>query len=87
MHDGLEEMGTRMMVKFLDLKALSQSFEPALSNNMLRVIKSGRYLLGSENKQFEENWCKYVGSQHAVLCANGLDALKLILRAYKKIYS
>ena len=87
MHDGLEEIGTRMMVKFLDLKALSQSFEPALSNNMLRVIKSGWYLLGSENKQFEENWCKYVGSQHAVLCANGLDALKLILRAYKKIYS
>ena len=74
-------------VKFLDLKALSQSFEPALSANVARVIKSGWYLLGAENKQFEDNWSKFVGTKHAILCANGLDALTLILRAYKKLHS
>lgn len=70
-------------VSFLDLKALNDSFEPSLTESILSVSKSGWYLLGEENKKFEHEWSKYLGTAHAILCANGLDALKLILRSYK----
>lgn len=70
-------------IKFLDLKAMSDSFEPMLSRGVMRVIQSGRYLLGDENSAFEREWSKYLGIKHAILCGNGLDALKLILRSYK----
>ena len=70
-------------VKFLDLKAINESFEPGLSRAVMRALHSGWYLLGEENRAFEDEWRKYIGTSHAVLCANGLDALTLILRAYK----
>lgn len=70
-------------VPFYDLKKLNESFEPELSDSVLRVMRSGSYILGTENSCFESEWSKYIGAAHAVLCANGLDALKLILCAYK----
>lgn len=70
------------MIKFLDLKAINDSFEPALSNAMQRVLDSGWYLLGNEVKAFEEEYANYIGSKHCVGVGNGLDALRLILKAY-----
>lgn len=70
------------MVRFLDLKAVNDSFEPALSDAVRRVVSSGWYLQGTENKSFEEEYSEFIGTRCAVGCANGLDALKLILRAY-----
>lgn len=78
------EVGRRS-VPFLDLKAINESFEPELSDSMLHAMQSGRYLLGEENRLFERDWCRYVGISNAVLCGNGLDALTLILRAYKTL--
>lgn len=78
----VEEQGRRE-VKFLDLKALSESFEPELSRGIMRAAQSGRYLLGEENTAFEHRWGEYLGVSEVVLCGNGLDALKLVLRAYK----
>lgn len=76
------EVGRRS-VPYLDLKAINESFEPELSDSMLHAMQSGWYLLGEENRLFERDWCRYVGTSNAVLCGNGLDALTLILRAYK----
>ncbi len=70
-------------VKFLDLKAISDSFEPLLSRSVTRVIQSGRYILGEENSAFEREWSQYLEAKHTILCGNGLDALKIILRSYK----
>lgn len=70
------------MVKFLDLKAVNGSFEPQLSDAVQRVVSSGWYLQGAENKSFEEEYSKFIGTRYAVGCGNGFDALKLILRAY-----
>lgn len=70
-------------IKFLDLKAINETYEPELSNSILRAMHSGWYLLGEENKAFEQEWSNYLGVSHAVLCGNGLEALVLILRAYK----
>lgn len=70
-------------IPFLNLKAISDSFEPMLSRRVIRVIQSGRYLMGEENSLFEREWSEYLGVSHAILCGNGLDALKLILRSYR----
>lgn len=70
------------MIKFLDLKKINQSFEPDLSNAIKRVIESGWYLLGDEVKSFEHEYATFIGTKYCIGVANGLDALRLILRGY-----
>jgi len=70
------------MIKFLDLKAINDSFEPELSGAVKRVLDSGWYLLGKENESFEKEYASYIGTSHCVGVANGLDALRLIFKAY-----
>jgi len=70
------------MVKFYDLKKVNDSFEPDLSAAIKRVIESGWYLLGTEVKEFEREYSEFIGTRHCIGVANGLDALRLILRAY-----
>lgn len=70
------------MIKFLDLKAINDSFEPDLSSSIKRVLDSGWYLLGKEVKAFEVEYAQYIGSKHCIGVANGLDALRLVLKAY-----
>lgn len=70
------------MIKFLDLKAINDSYEPGLSQAIHRVLDSGWYLLGSEVKAFEQEYSEYIGTKHCIGVANGLDALRLILKAY-----
>lgn len=70
------------MVKFLDLQRINDSFQPDLSEVVDRIVKSGWYLLGSENRAFEKEYSDYIGVPHTVGCANGLEALTLIFRSY-----
>jgi dTDP-4-amino-4,6-dideoxygalactose transaminase len=70
------------MIKFLDLKKITGSFEPELSEAVTRVVRSGRFLLGEEVGAFENEYAKFIGTEHCVGVANGLDALRLIFRAY-----
>ena len=70
------------MIKFLNLKAINDSFEPELSASVKRVLDSGWYLLGNEVKAFEQEYADYTGTKHCIGVANGLDALRLILKAY-----
>jgi dTDP-4-amino-4,6-dideoxygalactose transaminase len=70
------------MIKFLDIKKITDSFEPELSNSVRRVIDKGWYLLGEEVGAFEQEYSLYIGTKHCVGVANGLDALRLIFRGY-----
>jgi dTDP-4-amino-4,6-dideoxygalactose transaminase len=70
------------MIKFLDLKAINNGFEPKLSEVVKRIMDSGWYLLGKENKAFEQEYAFYIGTSHCIGVANGLDALRLIFKAY-----
>ena len=70
------------MIKFLDLKAINNSFEPELSQAVQKVVSSGWYLLGEELQQFEKEYADFSGAKHCIGVANGLDALRLILKAY-----
>ncbi len=70
------------MIKFLDLKKINDSYEPELSTAIRRVTDSGWYLLGDETKKFEEEYGRFIGTKHCICVANGLDALRIILKAY-----
>jgi len=70
------------MIKFLDLQKINLLHQQAIENKLLDVFRSGWYLLGSEVKSFEENLAQYIGTNYAIGVANGLDALRLIYRAY-----
>ncbi|MEZ5105568.1 MAG: DegT/DnrJ/EryC1/StrS family aminotransferase [Draconibacterium sp.] len=73
------------MIKFLDLKAVNDSFGPGLLNAINRVLDSGWYLHGNETSEFEKEYGKFIGTKHCIGVANGLDALRLILKAYKEL--
>lgn len=75
------------MIKFLDLKKINDSFEPQLSNSINRVLDSGWYLLGNEVKAFEQEYAQFLGVKHCIGVANGLDALRLIFKAYIELNS
>ena len=70
------------MINFLDLQKITAKYSDEIHAAVKRVIDSGWYLQGVENKEFEKNYADYIGSKHCVGVANGLDALRLILRAY-----
>ena len=73
------------MIKFLDLKKINARYADALKNAASRVIDSGWFLQGEENNNFENKLSNFIGAKHAIAVANGLDALRLILRAYKEM--
>ena len=73
------------MIKFLDLQAITMMHGDEIKAALNRVVESGWFLQGKENQQFEADYAKYIGTAHCVAVANGLDALKLILRGYKEM--
>ena len=70
------------MIKFLDLKKINERFRGELDAAAKRMLDSGWYLLGKEIERFEADFAAYCGVKHCIGCANGLDALKLIIKAY-----
>ncbi|MDQ8750864.1 DegT/DnrJ/EryC1/StrS family aminotransferase [Elizabethkingia miricola] len=70
------------MIKFLDLQRVNMCHQGAIEKKLIEVFRSGWYLMGKEVENFENNLAKYIGAQHAIGVANGLDALRLIFRAY-----
>lgn len=72
----------KVMVKFLDLQKITAKYSVEIHEAVSRVIDSGWYLQGKENEEFEKNYSNYIGVNHTIGVANGLDALYWILRAY-----
>lgn len=69
------------MLPFADPGAGYRALKPELDAAMLRAMASGWYILGQEGEAFEQEFAAWLGEgQHAVGCANGTDALMLILR-------
>ncbi|ACZ12796.1 DegT/DnrJ/EryC1/StrS family aminotransferase [Sulfurospirillum deleyianum] len=73
------------MIPFLDLKGINTQYRAALIEACTRVIDSGWYIQGNEHKEFEKEFAAYCGTKYAIGVANGLDALILVLRAYKEM--
>ncbi len=70
------------MIKFLDLKGITELYADELKQAANEVIDSGWYLQGKANERFETHYKEYIGTEHCIGVANGLDALIWIYRAY-----
>ncbi len=70
------------MIPFLSLKEVTGLHAAEIEAAVKRVVESGWYLQGAENERFEADYARYIGSRYCVGCANGLDALIWIFRAY-----
>ena len=70
---------------FLDLKPVNEPFEEQLKKAACDVISSGRYINGEQVASLEQEVARICGVEYAVAVSNGLDALRLIVRAYKEM--
>ena len=70
------------MIPFLSLKDVTALHGDEINEAVTRVVNGGWYLQGEENKRFEANYANFIGTKHCIGCANGLDALIWIFRAY-----
>jgi dTDP-4-amino-4,6-dideoxygalactose transaminase len=73
-----------MTIPFLDLQTINHEYAAELKAACARVIDSGWYLMGEELSGFEADFAAYCGVSHTVGVANGLDALTLVIRAWKE---
>lgn len=71
-----------MAIPFLSLKDVTALHRDEIIKAINRVVNSGWYLQGQENNSFETNYSCFIGCKYTIGCANGLDALIWILRAY-----
>ena len=71
-----------MNIPFLSLHDVTAKYKDEIHEAVLRVVDSGWYLQGKENELFEKHYAEYIGTKHCIGCANGLDALIWIFRAY-----
>ena len=70
------------MIPFLSLKEVTALHGAEINEAVCRVVKGGWYLQGKENERFEADYARFIGTRYCIGCANGLDALFLIFRAY-----
>lgn len=70
------------MIPFLSLKDVTALHGEEINKAVARVVNGGWYLQGAENEKFEKNYSDFIGTKYTIGCANGLDALIWIFRAY-----
>lgn len=71
-----------MSIPFLSLKDVTALHGAEIQDAVKRVVESGWYLQGQENARFEKEYAAFIGADNCIGCANGLDALIWIFRAY-----
>lgn len=70
------------MIKFLDLHKINERFRNEIDERITQVLDSGWYILGEQVRGFEKNFANFCGVKHCIGCANGLDALNLIIKGF-----
>lgn len=73
------------MIPYLNLQKINLLHQQEIENVLLETFRSGWYILGEKVKQFETDLSQYIGCKHAIGVANGYDALRIIIRAYKEL--
>src|SRR6185437_6521999 len=73
------------MIEFLNLKKITKRDKDSLMRSFENLLDSGWFILGENVKKFEKEFADYCGVTNCVGVANGLDALILILEAYKEL--
>ena len=73
------------MIRYCDLKKINGLYGTELHEAMMRAAESGWYIHGNECDAFEKEFAQYCGCTHCIGTGNGLDALTIILLAYKEL--
>ncbi len=69
-------------IPFIDLQAQRKRLGASLERAIAEAVEGGQWILGPQVAELEKQLASFVGVKHAVTCANGTDALLLILRAW-----
>ena len=70
------------MIKFLDLEKVNNRFRNEIDSRIKKILDKGWYLQGEENEKFSKDFAAFCGTKYALGVANGLDALRLIIKAH-----
>ena len=70
-------------IAFIDLQAQRRRLGEPLNRAIQAAVEGGQWMLGPQVAQFEKELADWAGVKHAVACANGTDALMLLLRAWE----
>lgn len=73
------------MINFLSLQKINAQYEKELKIALGEVIDSGWFLQGKKVNAFEVDLSNYLSCRNVIACSNGLDALRLIFKAYIKM--
>ncbi|MBT2686418.1 DegT/DnrJ/EryC1/StrS family aminotransferase [Bacillus sp. ISL-37] len=69
-------------MEFRDLKTQYKQYKTAIDDAIQNVLDSGQYIGGKPVNNLEKELAEYVGVKHCITCANGTDALSLVLMAW-----
>ncbi len=69
-------------MEFRDLRAQYERLKPRMDGRLQKVLNEGKFIFGPEVGEFEARLAAYAGVQHCVSCANGTDALQLVMMAW-----
>lgn len=69
-------------MEFIDLHAQYLQLRDEINANIQKVLDHGKYIMGPEVFELEEQLAEYVGVKHCITCANGTDALQMVLMAW-----
>ncbi len=71
-----------MVIKFLDLHKINERFRVEFDKRVKDVLDSGWYIHGKQDELFEKHFAEFCGVKYCIGCANGLDALNLIIKGF-----
>ena len=71
-----------MAISFIDLQAQRRRLGPDLDRVILEAVAAGQWIMGPQVHELEKRLAAFAGVKHAITCANGTDALMILLRAW-----
>ncbi len=71
-----------MSIPFIDLQAQRRRLGKRIDDAILKVVNHGAYILGPEVQELETKLAEFCGARHCISCANGTDALAMVLMAW-----
>ena len=69
-------------IAFIDLQAQRRRLGEPLNQAIQAAVEGGQWILGPQVTQLEKALAEWAGVRYAIACANGTDALLLVLRAW-----
>ena len=69
------------MIPFLDLYRQFKTIDVSINNAIEQTIVNSSYIGGDSVKEFEKSYCDFLGINHTIGCANGTDAIEILLQA------